>query len=254
MTRGDGVDDEAVGTTVGVATALEELKSDGSALLVAGAVPGSIYAQLSAGMLGEGADRRRLLVEQGRSPDARLAAVDRWTPEWTRVFRCQIAPARSSAGVAATQSGSDADGSGPGSAAVPSNGGGYDRAVETVDGSIADLGVAVCDAIGWFDDVAGGLDPAELRVAFDCVSPLLSAYSPETVFRFFHLFTHQIRAANGMGHVRLSRPVDSAAVRRLAPLFDAIVELDLDGSEPIHRWHFRDAAVTSEWLPIDGTA
>ena len=55
-----------------------------------------------------------------------------------------------------------------------------------------------------------------------------------------------------MGHVRLSRPLGAESVRLLAPLFDAIIELRLDGTEAVHRWHFRDAEVTSEWLPIDG--
>ena len=259
MRRGGGVDEAGVGTTVGVATALDELKSRGSALLIVGTVPESIYARLSAQLLGEGPDRRRLIVERRRSPERRLESIDRWTPEWTRVFECQITPRRSTAADNTDVSGgcqrtdrapetnsatapSLPDDERPGSVA------------ETVDGSVVDLGTAVGDAIVWLDDVAGGLDPAELRVAFDCVGPLLSEYPQQAVFRFLHLLTYQIRAVNGTGHVRLSRPLDSDPVRVLAPLFDAVVELRLDGTEAVHRWHFRDAAVTSEWLPVDRIA
>jgi len=259
MTRGGGVDDAVVGATVGVATALDELKSRGSALLVVGTVPESLYARLSARLLGEGPDRRRLIVEHRRSPERRLDPVDRWTPEWTRVFRCRIVPHRSAAAADATdpdgppQAGRTPAADSP-AAVDPSEEAGYGSVVETVDGSIADVGAAAGDAVAWFDDVAGGLDPAELRVAFDCVVPLFSEYPDRTVFRFLHLLTHQVRSVGGMGHVRLSRPLDSETVRLLAPLFDAVVELRLDGTEALHRWHLRDGDITSEWLPVDPTA
>ncbi len=258
MTGGGGDDGGVVGTTVGVATALDELKTRGSAVLIVGAVPESIYTRLSARMLGAGTDRRRLIVEQRRPSESRLDPVERWTPEWTRVFRCRITPRRSTAADAA-----DAQEArrtavrspGSGSVATPDlpDGDGYGNVAETVDGSIADLGTAVGGAIERFDDVAGGLDPAELRVAFDCVLSLLSEYSRQTVFRFLHLLVHQIRSVRGIGHVRLSRPLDSEITRLLAPLFDATVELGLEGEEPVHRWHFRDADVSSEWLPIETT-
>jgi hypothetical protein len=260
MTRGGGVDETVVGATVGVATALEELKSRGSALLIVGTVPESAYTRLSERLLGAGADRRRLVVEHRRSPEQRFESVDRWTPEWTRVFRCRIAPRRSTAAVGAPEARGTPRTAGrisspqPDATADPFDSGEYAAVTETVDGSIADLGAAVGGAVEWFDDVAGGLDPAELRVAFDCVVPLLSAYSKRRVFRLFHLLTYQIRSVGGMGHVRLSRPLDAESVRLLAPLFDATVELRLDGTEAVHRWHFRDADVTSEWLPVDGTA
>lgn len=248
MTSRGGVDDGTVGTTVGVATALDELKSRGATLLIVGSVPDSVYARLSADMLGEGPDRRRLVVERSQGLESRLDAVSRWTPEWTRVFRCQVASRRSAA-TSAQSAASDPSSLGPPDDS-PSDGEGYEAVAATVDGSIADLGVAVGSTIGWFDAVAGGLDPAELRVAFDCVVPLLSASSRSTVFRFLHLLTHQVRSVDGMCHVRLSRPLDAETTRLLAPLFDVTVELRIDGTTASHRWHFRDADVSSEWLPI----
>lgn len=251
MTPGGGVDDGTVGTTVGVATTLDELKSRGATLLIVGSVPDSVYARLSADMLGEGPDRRRLIVEWPQGIESRLDAVSRWTPEWTRVFRCRIVPRRSAA--AGVQPATSASSSlGPSNdSAVDSRG--YEAVAATVDGSIADLGVAVGSTIGWFDAAAGGLDPAELRVAFDRVVPLLSASSRSTMFRFLHLLTHQVRSVDGMCHVRLSRPLDAEITRLFAPLFDVTVELQVDGSTPLQRWHFRDSGVSSEWLPIDAT-
>ncbi|GGJ09718.1 hypothetical protein GCM10008995_19510 [Halobellus salinus] len=254
MRRG-GVNGAVPGTTVGVATALDELKSRGSAVLVVGTVPASAYTRLSARLLGEGPDRRRLVVEHRPSPDQRFDHVTRWTPEWTRVFRYRIASRRSTAAADAPETEgeswtSEAPDTDSGATADSTDNEGYAAVAESVNGSVADLGAAVGGAIEWFDDVVGGLDPAELRVAFDCVVPLLSAYPKRTVFRLFHLLTYQIRSVGGMGHVRVSRPLDAESVRLLAPLFDAIIELRLDGTEAVDRWHFRDADVTSEWLPV----
>lgn len=274
-TRG-GIDGTAVGTTVGVATALEELKSSGSALLVVGEVPEEVYARVSGCMLGDEDDepRRRLVVEQGSSPDVRFESIDRWTPEWTRILQCGDLTQRSAAAASGANGGSPFDfGSAAGVSDVsltPSasnqpadvdaggiGGSGFDFGRErtdasvVVDGSVAELGVEIADAIEQFDAVAGGLAPAELRVAFDCVAPLLSTYGERTVFRFLHLFANNVRLVGGMGHVRLPKPLESETTRLLEPLFDAVVELRLDGTEAQQRWHFRDADVTSEWLPLD---
>lgn len=274
-TRG-GIDGTSVGTTVGVATALEELKSSGSALLVVGEVPEEVYARVSGCMLGDedGEPRRRLVIEQGSSPDVRFENIGRWTPEWTRILQCGDLTHRSATAASGTNSGSPFVGSPAGVSDVsltPSasnqptanvdsdgvDGSGFDFGREradasvVVEGSVAELGVEIAGAIDQFDAVAGGLAPAELRVAFDCVAPLLSTYDEQTVFRFLHVFANNVKLVGGMGHVRLPKPLESETTRLLEPLFDAVVELRLDGTEAQQRWHFRDADVTSEWLPLD---
>lgn len=268
MTTGGGTDESAVGATVGVATALDELKSRGSALLVVGSVPGDVYALASGCMLGDGsADRRRVVVEGTESPDVRYAGVDRWTPEWTRVFRWDADTRRSTAAERGSR-GTDIDGpvagpdTGPSDPGAGSPGGaysafgsgdvdGYADATVTVEGPAAELGVEVGTAISELSEFAGGLDPAELRVAFDCTTTLLSTYDEATAFRFLHVLANNVRRVDGMGHVRLPKPLDDETTRLFAPLFDAVVELRLDGTDPQQRWHFRDADVVSEWLPID---
>jgi len=269
MHTGGGPDGTDVGATVGVATALDDLKSNGSALLIVGSVPDEVYARLSGCMLGDedAADRRRVVVERGTSPDARFEDVERWTPEWTRILRWDVAARRSTTanGQRATHPGARA-GPSPNSRDEPTPMGhlpdvdstpriyvgerGYAGASVTAEGSIAELGVAIGEAIEQLDSVAGGLDPAELRVAFDCVAPLLSEYDEQTVFRFLHVLTNDVRTVDGMAHVRLPEPLESETTRLLAPLFDAVVELRLDGTTPQQRWHFRDANVSSEWLPL----
>jgi hypothetical protein len=255
---------------VGVATALDDLKSRGSALLVVGAVPEDVYNRISACLLGGSSemDRRRLVIEQGPSSETRFDRIDRWTPEWTRILSFDVAARRSTTDVSGATGAGDRfgpDGSSgyPSPTAPPtptSDSASFDAyggvrtpddVTVTVEGSITDLGVAIGTAIREFDAVAGDLDPAELRVAFDCVATLLSEYDRQTVFRFLHLLANDVRTVEGMGHVRVPESLDSEIVRLLAPLFDAVVELRLDGREPQQRWHFRDADLTSEWLPID---
>ncbi|WP_238993878.1 DUF7504 family protein [Halobellus captivus] len=267
MHTGGESDTSTVGATMGVATALDELKSRGSALLVVGSVPEEVYARVSACLLGSGCsgDRRRLVVEDGTAPQWRYESVDRWTPEWTRIIQCEV----DARGTAAASSDGDGRPSPfepatnqslrPSSPQVSSNpssradgqGQTRERSRVTVDGSISDLGVEIGRAIQQFEAIAGGLEPAELRVGFDCIATLLAEYDEPTVFRFLHLLANDVRTADGMVHVRLPEPFDAETTRLFAPLFDGIVELRLNGSEPQQRWHLHDGDVVSEWLPIE---
>ena len=269
MHTGGGSDDAAVGATVGVATALEDLKARGSALLVVGSVPEDVYARVSGCMLGDSSeDRRRLIVERGRSPDVRFSDVDRWTPEWTRILRCDVDargstaagdPGASATGVGAqtpdagpeTPSGSDPRTADRESRREVSETPGYPGTTTPAPDSIAKLGVEISTAIDQLNSIAGGLEAAELRVAFDCATSLLAEYDESAVFRFLHVLANDIRRVEGMGHVRLTKPYGAEIVALLEPLFDAVVELRLDGTVPQQRWHFRDSDVTSEWLAVE---
>ncbi|MFD1684951.1 DUF7504 family protein [Halobellus litoreus] len=272
MHAGGGTDEATVGATVGVATALDDLKSRGSALLIVGSVPQDVYGRVSACLLGENGDedRRRLVVKRGPEADSRFDRIESWTPEWTRIFSYDVDARSATDAAGATGAGSSFDPDGPDAPSSPtapspieSDAGPFDAysrrqgpedVTVTIRGSIAELGVEIGTAIREFDAVAGGLDPAELRVALDCVAPLLSEYDRRTVFRFLHVLANDIRSVGGMGHVRVPEPLESEIVRLLAPLFDAVVELRLDGREPQQRWHLRDADLSSEWLPIESRA
>ncbi|MFD1633816.1 hypothetical protein ACFSBJ_08730 [Haloplanus ruber] len=44
--------------------------------------------------------------------------------------------------------------------------------------------------------------------------------------------------------------MSAEVVRLFQPLFDATVELRVDGGDLDQRWHFRDRNLTSDWLPV----
>lgn len=235
------------------ARALDELKGRGSTLLVVGSVPEEMYARMSAKMLGDGdaSNRRRLVVTPAGASrrDTRLEGVSRRTPEWARIIEYETR-ARSSA--AAVKSGTSA----VSSPASPTNDDGdadagvRDPLANVVDGEITELGAEIAKTIAQFDGIASGLAPAELRVAFDCLPSLLSEYDRRTVFRFLHVLGNNVRSVGGMGHFWLPQDRETEVVRLLEPLFDATVELRLDGHELAQRWHFRDAEISSEWLSV----
>lgn len=230
---GMGTEDEGVS----FAHALATLKERGSALLVVGSVPEELFAEASATMLGDStADphRRRLVVTPASNEESaieRLRTTGPVSSEYARLVTCGET-ARSA------------------TATEPGALGRITPRTHVVDGSLSDLGVAVGEIIEEFTLFAGGLEPAEFRMAFDCLPTLLSCYDRETVFRFLHVVVAQTRAASGLVHFRLPRGVDAEPVRLFEPLFDAMVELGLDGDELVQRWHFRDRDLVSDWLPL----
>ncbi|WP_458210438.1 DUF7504 family protein [Haladaptatus sp. NG-SE-30] len=110
-------------------------------------------------------------------------------------------------------------------------------------------GVAISEAIDAFDADADGLAPAELRLCFDSLIPLLSI-DEKLLFRFLHILIGRLKSANGMGHFHLPRAHTNAAVLRLESLFDAVVELRLESGQLQQRWHSHDRETTTDWLVV----
>lgn len=216
--------------------ALAALKRRGSVSLVVGTVPAEAYRRVSRRMLGDrsaAVDRRRLLIvpdAERESALARLRATGRTDPSYARVVTTNGTARSTATGDERRQT----------------------VAVDHVDGSLGDVGVAVTDAVERFKTVSGGLSPAELRVGVDAFGALDDG-DLEAAFAFLCVFGRQVRAADGMAHVRLARPYDARRVRTLAPLCDAVVELRLDGYRLEQRWHLRDEGVVSDWLPVDAS-
>ncbi len=227
-----GPDDEGIS----FAHALATLKEQGSALLVVGTVPDEMFAKASATMLGDPAadpPRRRLVVtpEPNReSAVRRLRETGPLSSEYARLIT------RGEQARSAAAGGASLDEVTP--------------RTHVIDGSIHELGTTIADVIEEFDLFAGGLDPAEFRMGFECLPTLLSAHGRETAFRFLHVVVAQARAVSGLVHFRLPRDVDAEVVRLFQPLFDATVELRIDGGSLDQRWHFRDRDITSDWLPV----
>lgn len=229
---GMGPDDEGIS----FAHALATLKEQGSALLVVGSVPEEMFATASTTMLGDpNADppRRRLVVvpESNReSAQRRLRRTGPLSSEYARLISW------------GGQARSAAAGTRPLDEVTPRT--------HRTDGSIRELGTTVADVIEEFDLFAGGLEPAEFRMAFDCLPTLLAAHGREMTFRFLHVMIAQARSVSGLVHFRLPRDATSEVVRLFQPLFDATVELRIEGDGLDQRWHFRDRALTSDWLPV----
>jgi hypothetical protein len=242
MVAGGGMGPDDDGASF--AHALATLKEQGSALLVVGSVPEEMFAEASATMLGDPtADppRRRLVVtsESGRERGLRrLRETGPLSSEYARLVT-RGERARSAA----------ATSSGPGTAGGET---GPAPRTHAIDGPLHEVGATVAEVIEEFSLFAGGLDAAEFRMAFDCLTTVLSEYDRETTFRFLHVLLGQVRSVSGMVHVRLPREPSAEVVRLFQPLFDATVELRIDGSTLDQRWRFRDRDLTSDWLPVDG--
>lgn len=218
--------------------ALSELKRRGSVSLVVGSVPHESYVRVSQCMLGEsdgGRQRRRLLVVPERDRESAVRRL-RTTGPLDDTYAAVVACNGTARGAAAGATPTDED--------RPS--------VRRVDGGLDDLGVAITDVVERFEAASGGLAPAELRVGVDPLPDRLAAGATPAAFGFLHAFTHQVRRAGGMGHVRLARERDDTAVRTLAPLFDALLELRLDGRRLEQRWHLPDRDVVSDWIGVPG--
>lgn len=214
--------------TAAFTQALASLKRRGSNLLVVGATGGETHGEACSRLLGEDtADRTRVFV----SADRHCGAADRYARAGGDAL---VDYATTTRGAAAAQP----------SAAGPSIGG---TSVRTVD-DLSSLGVAVREAI----DAAGGdsLDPAELRVCFDSLGPLLEDHDESAVFRFLHAVTGEVRAVSGMGHYHLPIAFDNRTVRTLRPLFDAVVEVRSQGDHSQQRWHLNEADLTTDWLEL----
>lgn len=124
--------------------------------------------------------------------------------------------------------------------------------VETVrieGNDLSQLGIEIYEAItgGTSGEDAG---PANLRLCFDSLTPLVARYDPETVFRFLHLVTGCVDRARGMGHYHLPVGRNAETTRTFEPLFDAVVELRTQAGRSEQRWHVPEEDITTDWLPV----
>lgn len=215
--------------TAAFTRALATLKRRGSNLLVVGAASGEPHGDACRRLLGDRhADRTRVFV----LTDGHSEAVDR-DSRAPGDYRIEYAAhTRGAATTAPTASGPTLEG--PGSTV-------------SVD-ELSSLGGAVGEAI----DEAGGdsLAPAELRLCFDSLRPLLEEHDEKDVFRFLHALTSEVRSVRGMGHYHLPAALDNQTVRTLRPLFDAVVEIRSQGDASQQRWHLDETGITTDWLGL----
>lgn len=210
------------GTTF--AQALEELKREGSNLLLVGEATESAHRAASDRLLGETAELRRRLFVFTSGENVCSELIDEGAASTTRVV---------------AQHSTDRER--------------WPGAVETTtvdDEMLSKLARATIDAVDEIEADSGDLAAGELRLCFDSITPLLRNHQAENVFRLLHLVTSRVRQVKGMGHFHLRLDRDSDHVRVLEPMFDAVVEIRVGEDGPQQRWHLRDQEVTSEWVSV----
>jgi hypothetical protein len=119
-----------------------------------------------------------------------------------------------------------------------------------VAGDLRDLGEAVEETVESFEAEAGNLSPAQLRLCFDSVTPLVTDHDYRDVRRFLLGLTETVERLDGMAHYHLPAEYDSETVETLEPLFDAVVEVRRVETEIQQRWTLQDPDLTTDWLPL----
>lgn len=217
---------------------LARLKEQGSTLLVAGSVPDEHHLTLSRRLLGDpdaGPRRHLLALTDDKADDvaSRLPAGTSPTgpnaPEIVRITNED----RSATAVSTN---------GAGAVVKPA------READAED--LEALATAIYDAISAIESDAGDLEPAELRMAFDSLAPLIHLHGDRAMFRLMHLLNHTLRKRRAMGHFHLPLDPDTETVRLLAPLFDVKVELRQTNGRVKQRWNVQDEDLRTDWLDL----
>lgn len=225
---------------------LNQLKSTGCNLLVAGDVPREVFARASARLLGDDGELRyRVLAVTDASPQSiadRLPdpdATPRPLTETTRILNHTGAPRSVTSATDPTTP--------PELAGI--------REDCVADPELRGLQSALADAIAETENRAGRLRPADLRVCIDSLGPLLDHYGTDVVRRCLDAVGGHVRERDAMAHYVLADAYDSDRVQTLVPNVDAVIELrtvdpDEFGHDVQQRWHVPRRDITTEWTPL----
>ena len=227
---------EPRGDPLGTATfaqALASLKRTGCNLLLVGPAYREAHLPASRRLLGSTdaeTERSRLLVvtDGAGAEERRLGDVDPSTVR-TLSYDC---PTRGAA------------------AATPVEVGPTDAATDVSQPDLATLCRRIESVITEIAAEGAGLAPAELRVCFDSLVPLLETFDERDVFAFLHALTAATSDVGAMAHYHLPVPADDPLVRTISPLFEAVIELRVTSRGPEQRWRLTDEDVVTEWLPV----
>lgn len=236
MCPDSGVSDSRRSEEERFAAYLSELKERGSATLVVGELPSDCYASFCRDMLGNHTShpRFRLRVTTDETRDIATQVETDPSPSSNRN------PTRHVVSTFDSRSATTAS-------AIAME---RDSVTHVEDASLAKLGVAISQEIKEFEERNDGLGPAELRVCFDSLRPLIEEFDEEQVFKFLHILTGRIRSTSGMGHFHLQVESDDLVVETFAGLFDAVIELASRNDQLVQCWHVHGRDITSGWIPV----
>lgn len=215
---------------------LSDLKERGSVTLVVGELPRDSYTPFCEKMLGDptSGHRYRLQVTTDGTPDADAGVEVTPAPSDDRVTTRRIVSTFDSRSATTA-------------AAIARE----NKTVTHVeDPSLAKLGIAISEEIKEFEEQNGELGPAELRVCFDSLRPLIEEFDEAQVFRFLHILIGRIHGTSGMGHFHLQVESDELVVDTFGEIFDAIIELESRDDQLVQCWHVHDQNLTSGWIPV----
>ncbi|WP_276299475.1 DUF7504 family protein [Halorussus lipolyticus] len=115
---------------------------------------------------------------------------------------------------------------------------------------IDDLQLTICNTFTTAKNTNSGFDSAELRFSLFTLSYLVSQHDISTVEQFVSAVGDHVRSVSGMGHYHLPLADDSETVQRLAPQFDARIELREKRGLPEQRWHFPELDAPTAWTGL----
>ncbi|WP_458206095.1 DUF7504 family protein [Haladaptatus sp. NG-SE-30] len=98
--------------------------------------------------------------------------------------------------------------------AVPQSATGADTELPPLDGQngIRELREEIVTAIGFYDDAAGGVEPAAIRLGINSLNYLVDEHELVAVKRFLRSVGALMKGVHGMGHYHLSMPDDAETV------------------------------------------
>jgi len=144
---------------------------------------------------------------------------EEWTDRWT-----------AHAGVSPVRGGIVSIGQGGTDVSDPS------WAVKTVENpsDLTGIGIELSELLSGMATAAE--DDEHVAVCFDGITSLLQYADLQRAFRFLHVVTGRVKTVGGTGHYHLDPEAhDSQTLATLKGLFDAVVEVDDDGSWTIEK-------------------
>src|SRR6056297_600731 len=233
----DGPPDDEIDQFLNV---LNELKATGCNLLVVGDVPRDVFTRASSQLLGDSDILRyRVLAVTDattqsvadRLPDAQTTPLP--LTETTRIVNHAGAP----------RSVTDQS-----EAAPPELAGIHETCV--ADPQLQGLQSSLVEAIQAVARNAETLEPSDLRVGVDSLTPLVEHHGEEVVRNCLELVGAYVRDNDAMAHYVLPDDYDAERVQSLVPSVDAVIELrtvdpDEHGHDVEQRWHVPDRDITS---------
>lgn len=120
-----------------------------------------------------------------------------------------------------------------------------------VDSRLQPLQSRICTEIADLDERAMDLEPAQLRLCFLTLRPIVDSFSYHDSARFLRAVGNTVQGVSGMGYYHLPVPDTDPTVSTFDHLFDARIELRKRTELPTeHRWHVPRLDYSSPWMEL----